>query len=183
MPPTLANPTPLGLISFGLSTILINLATAGLISNGSPILAQGIFLGGLAQLLAGILEYFKGNTFGCAVFSSFGAYWLSASFFNILPKLGWADAPDPSVMGAFMFIWGIYAVMLFLAVIKGGGILAVILTCLVLHFFLQAFGIWFNIEILKIIAGYDGIICGGGAFYLGGATIIHETSQTKILPY
>ena len=68
----LANPTPLGLMGFGMTTVLLNIHNAGFYALGSMILAMGIFYGGIAQIIAGILEYKKGNTFGMTAFSSYG---------------------------------------------------------------------------------------------------------------
>ena len=83
----LANPAPLGLMGFGMTTVLLNIHNAGFFTLGSMILAMGLFYGGLAQIIAGILEFKKGNTFGVTAFTSYGLFWLSFVFLLILPSV------------------------------------------------------------------------------------------------
>ena len=89
-----ANPAPLGLLGFGMTTVLLNLHNAGFFALGSMVLAMGIFYGGLAQIIAGIEEWKKSNTFGATAFTSYGAFWLTLVALLVLPKMGLADAPD-----------------------------------------------------------------------------------------
>jgi succinate-acetate transporter protein len=183
MPVTLANPTPLGLVTFGLSTILLSLANTGLIPDGSPIMAQALFVGGLAQMLAGIMEFVKGNTFGCVVFTSFGGFWISVAAFSFLPVLGWAAAPASATLGTFMFIWSLYVFLLLLGVFKGGRVLALVVTTLVILLLILALYHWTGIAFLATLAGWEGLLCGGSALYLGAAITLDETAKKKILPY
>ncbi len=90
----LANPAPLGLMGFGMTTILLNLANSGLFAFDVAILAMGIFYGGIAQIFAGLLEYKKGNTFGLTAFTSYGSFWLTLVAILLMPKMGLADAPN-----------------------------------------------------------------------------------------
>jgi len=85
---TTANPAPLGLVAFGMTTVLLNLHNAGFFALGSMILAMGIFYGGLAQVIAGIEEWKKNNTFGATAFTSYGMFWLTLVALLVLPKLG-----------------------------------------------------------------------------------------------
>src|SRR5660397_201639 len=87
-----ANPAALGLTAFGMTTVLLNLHNAGLFGLGSMILAMGMFYGGLGQIIAGIMEWKKNNTFGMTAFISFGIFWETLVALLILPKLGLADA-------------------------------------------------------------------------------------------
>ncbi len=91
---TLANPAPLGLMGFGMTTVLLNLHNAGLFTIDVAILAMGIFYGGIAQVLAGLLEFKKNNTFGLTAFTSYGMFWLSFVAILLLPEMGLANAPD-----------------------------------------------------------------------------------------
>ena len=93
MDDNLANPAPLGLMGFGMTTVLLNLHNVGLWPIGAMILGMGIFYGGLAQVIAGIMEFKKGNTFGTTAFTSYGFFWLSLVFLLIAPNLGWWEAP------------------------------------------------------------------------------------------
>ncbi|MDR2198310.1 MAG: acetate uptake transporter [Deltaproteobacteria bacterium] len=182
MPLTLANPTPLGLITFGLSTILLSLVNAGILDNGAQVMAQALFVGGLAQMLSGVMEFFRGNTFGCVVFTSFGGFWISVAAFDILPKLGWAEPGSAGLVGTFMLIWSIYVFLLFLAVYKGG-VLALVVGSLTLLLLILAVGTYSGSSAIIKVAGYEGVICGGSALYLGCAITLEETAGKKILPY
>lgn len=101
----LANPGPLGLMGFGMTTVLLNLHNAGFFPLSSVILSMGIFYGGLAQILAGLLEYKKGNTFAATAFTSYGAFWLSLVGLLMLPKMGLADATDAQFLGVYLGLW------------------------------------------------------------------------------
>lgn len=89
----LANPAPLGLMGFGMTTILLNLHNAGFFALDVIILAMGIFYGGIAQIFAGLLEYKKGNTFGLTAFTSYGSFWLTLVAILLMPKMGWRMQP------------------------------------------------------------------------------------------
>ncbi|MDR3205033.1 MAG: acetate uptake transporter [Deltaproteobacteria bacterium] len=183
MAATYANPTPLGLVSFGLTTVLLSFANAGLIPNEAAILSMAFFLGGISQSIAGIMEFFRGNTFGCSAFVAFGAFWFSLCGLIILPKLGWSTSDNTNVLGAWIGLWGVYAFLLLLGIFKGGRVLTFVFVTLVVVFFsLSAFYFTGNTAILTF-AGYLGVICGGSAFYLGSAIILDETAGKKILPY
>ncbi|HYA33513.1 MAG TPA: acetate uptake transporter, partial [Candidatus Bathyarchaeia archaeon] len=96
-----ANPAALGLTAFGVTTVLLNLSNAGYFALGSMILAMGIFYGGLAQVIAGIMEWKKNNTFGMTAFLSFGLFWLSLVTLLVLPKLGLADTTSATGLAAY----------------------------------------------------------------------------------
>ncbi|MDR1577336.1 MAG: acetate uptake transporter [Deltaproteobacteria bacterium] len=183
MATTFANPTPLGLVSFGLTTVLLSFANAGLLPDGAAILAMAFFLGGISQSIAGIMEFFKGNTFGCSAFVAFGAFWLSLFGINVFPVLGWAKPASLPLLGAWIGLWGVYAFLLLLAILKGGRILTFVFVTLVIVFFsLSAYYFTESAAILTF-AGYLGIVCGGSAVYLGAAIALDETAGKKILPY
>ena len=97
-----SNPAPLGLMGFGMTTVLLNLHNAGFFGLGSMILAMGIFYGGLAQVIAGIMEWKKGNTFGTTAFTSYGFFWLTLVALIVMPKMGLIEAPDNSAMIAYL---------------------------------------------------------------------------------
>lgn len=101
-----ANPAPLGLMGFGMTTVLLNIHNAGFFPISAMILAMGIFYGGLAQIIAGIFEFKKGNTFAVTAFISYGLFWLSLVALILAPKLGWADKTPEAYMGWYLFMWG-----------------------------------------------------------------------------
>src|SRR5437868_14673850 len=108
-----ANPAPLGLCAFGMTTVLLNFHNAGFFELNSMILAMGIFYGGLAQVIAGIIESKKNNTFGLTAFTSYGFFWLSLVGLIVMPKFGWGAAPSDAAMSAYLGIWGVFTLFLF----------------------------------------------------------------------
>jgi succinate-acetate transporter protein len=179
---TTANPAPLGLMGFGLTTVLLNLSNAGFISTGSVILAMGIFYGGLAQIIAGVMEWKKKNTFGTVAFTSYGLFWISLVALLVMPRFGIADATDKSAMAAYLFVWGLFSVILFIATLKMNRALMLVFFSLTILFFLLAFGDAMENPTLTRIAGYEGILCGLGAIYVGAAQILNEVYGRTVLP-
>src|SRR3984957_19128568 len=112
VPDRTGNPAPLGLMGFGMTTILLNLHNAGFIPLDSMILSMGIFYGGIAQVIAGIMEWKKGNTFAATAFSSYGMFWLSLVALITLPKSG-LGGPGPSGLSvpASLAMWGIFTLV------------------------------------------------------------------------
>ena len=100
----LANPAPLGLMGFGMTTVLLNVHNAGLITLNTMILAMGICYGGLAQVFAGLLESRKGNTFGMTAFLSYGLFWISFVFLLVFPRIGLGDAPGNYAIASYLFL-------------------------------------------------------------------------------
>jgi uncharacterized protein len=179
---TTANPAPLGLFGFGMTTILLNLHNTGLFEMNAMILGMGIFYGGLAQVCAGVLEAKKGNTFGLTAFTSYGFFWLSLVALIVLPKLGWMAAPSNSAMAAYLAIWGIFTSLLFIGTIRISRALQVVFASLTVLFFLLAIGDATESITLKHFAGVDGIFCGLAAVYTGAAQVINEVYGKTILP-
>lgn len=99
-----SNPAPLGLMGFRMTTVLLNMHNAGWFALGSMILAMGIFYGGIAQIIAGIMEWKKGNTFGTTAFTSYGLFWLTLIFLLLTPKFGWWEGPEKNAMIAYFFM-------------------------------------------------------------------------------
>ncbi|UCH71815.1 MAG: acetate uptake transporter [Thermoplasmatales archaeon] len=178
----LANPAPLGLMGFGMTTVLLNIHNAGLFAIGSMILAMGIFYGGLAQIIAGILEYKKGNTFGVTAFTSYGLFWLSLVGLLIIPKvISSFNEPGDIAMGSYLFMWGLFTFLMFISTLKKPKALQLVFSSLMILFWLLALGHFVD-PIFTTIAGYEGIICGMSAIYLAMAEVINETFGKTILP-
>ncbi len=179
----LANPAPLGLMGFGMTTVLLNIHNAGFFALGSMILAMGIFYGGLAQIIAGILEYRKGNTFGVTAFCSYGLFWLSFVGLVVLPNLiPGITTPGLQAKGAYLFMWGLFTFMMFISTLKKNKALQFVFLSLTILFWLLALGDFTNNPTITTIAGYEGIICGLSAIYLAMAEVINETYGKVVLP-
>jgi uncharacterized protein len=177
-----ANPAPLGLLGFGMTTVLLNLHNAGFFAMGSMILAMGIFYGGLAQIIAGIEEWKKNNTFGATAFTSYGFFWLSLVALLVLPKMGLADVPDKTAMAAYLAMWGLFTAIMFIGALKTNRALQFVFASLTILFFLLALGDITGNSTITVIAGYEGIICGFSAIYAGLAQVLNEMYKRTVAP-
>ncbi len=178
----LANPAPLGLMGFGMTTILLNIHNAGFYPLSAMILAMGICYGGIAQVIAGILEFKKGNTFGMTAFVSYGFFWLSLVALIVLPKLGWAEPTPHGFMAWYLVVWGIFTLFMFIGTLKSNKVLQFIFLSLTILFFMLAARDFTGSEAIGTLAGYEGIICGASAFYLAMAEVINEVYERTVLP-
>jgi len=179
-----ANPAPLGLLGFGMTTVLLNIHNAGCIPLSSMILAMGIFYGGMAQIIAGIMEWKKGNTFGTTAFISYGFFWLTLVGLLVLPKIGWWDvqADMSGSMGWYLLLWGLFTFGMFFPTLKNNRALQMVFGSLTILFFLLAAAEFTGNEQLTKIAGYEGIICGASAIYTALAEIINGGYGKTVLP-
>lgn len=177
-----ANPAPLGLLAFGTTTVLLNLHNAGIFELNSIILAMGIFYGGLAQVVAGIMEWKKNNTFGMTAFTSYGFFWLTLVGLIVMPKLGWAAPASETAMVAYLIIWGIFTLCLFFGTLRISKALQVVFATLFILFFLLAAGDATGNASLKTFTGYEGIFCGVSAIYTGVGILLNEVFGKTVLP-
>jgi hypothetical protein len=177
-----ANPAPLGLFGFGMTTVLLNLHNAGIFEMNSMILAMGIFYGGIAQVIAGILESKKNNTFGMTAFISYGFFWLTLVGLIVMPKLGWIPAASANGMIAYLIMWGIFTLLLFFGTLKISKALQFVFATLTILFFLLAAGDATGNASLKTFTGYEGIVCGLSAIYTGTASLLNEVYGKTVLP-
>jgi succinate-acetate transporter protein len=177
-----ANPAPLGLMGFGMTTVLLNLHNAGFFALGSMILAMGIFYGGLAQIIAGSMEWKKGNTFGTLAFTSYGLFWLSLVGLIVFPAFGMGEPASTGAMVSYLSMWGIFTGLMFFGTLKANRAIQFVFLSLTILFFLLAAADVTGSQTLKLIAGFEGIICGFSAIYTGIAEVINETHGKNILP-
>ena len=162
-----------GLMAFGMTAVLLNFHNAGNFEPGSMILAMGFFYGGLAQIIAGLMVWTKGNAFATTAFKSYGFFWLSLVMLVVLPKMGLVEAPEVAAMVACLIMWGIFTAVLFVATLKLNRALQVVFASLTLLFFLLAPGDYTNSSIIKTIAGCEGIFCCFSAIYAALAQVLN----------
>jgi succinate-acetate transporter protein len=191
----LANPAPLGLLGFGITTVLLNLHNAGYWpAVDSMILAMGLVYGGLAQVIAGMMEFKKGNTFGTVAFTSYGLFWWSLVILILLPKdillvNPTLFQPTQLATAAYFFMWGLFTLAMFFGTLKANRVLQFVFITLAILFFLLTArdaslyaGMTSVADYVGKVAGYEGIICGLSAFYLAIAHVLNEVHGKTVLP-
>ena len=180
---TTANPAPLGLLGFGMTTVLLNLHNAGYYELNSMILAMGLCYGGTAQVIAGIMEWKKGNTFATTAFISYGFFWLSLVALLVLPKVVLTIAPTkPEALAAYLAMWGIFTAVMFIGTFRLSRALQVVFGSLTVLFFLLVAVKLGNNEELEHFTGYEGIFCGLAAIYTGLAQVLNELAGKTVWP-
>ncbi len=177
-----ANPGPIGLMGFGMTTVLLNIHNAGFFPISAMVLAMGIFYGGLAQIVAGVLEFKKGNTFAVTAFLSYGFFWLTLVALILMPKMGWVEPTPHGFMAWFLVLWGIFTLFMFVGTFKANKMLRLVFFLATVLFFLLAAKDFTGIEVLGRIAGWEGIICGLCACYLAMAEVLNEQYGKTLLP-
>lgn len=176
----IANPSPLGLLGFGMTTVLLNLHNAGIIPLSIVIVAMGFALGGTAQIIAGIMEFKKNNVFGATAFTAYGCFWWSLIIiwvnpFNIAPA-------DEKSMGFYLLLWAFFTFMMFIGTLKHNTALQVVFFSLTILFLLLALSDFTGIHAIKIGAGWVGIVCGLSAVYASLAQVVNNEHGKNILP-
>ena len=179
-----ANPAPLGLMGFGMTTMLLNFHNAGFYPMDTMILSMGIFYGGIAQMIAGIMEWKKGNTFAATAFTSYGMFWLSLVGLVLLPKtsLGVGGPSPDAAMPAFLGMWGVFTAILFIGTLRLNRALQVVFGSLTVLFALLALGDASGNELITHLAGWEGLFCGASAIYAGLAQVLNEVYGRTVWP-
>lgn len=178
-----ANPTPLGFTGLGLSAVLLSLSYIGLFPVDSMIVSMAIFLGGFAQVFAGLMAWKKGSVFGGTAFCAFGLFWFSLAGLILLPAIGWVEAPTPISLASYLFLWGVYTFVMLIATLKLGSkaIMFVFVTLFLLFILLAIVNATGNAGLL-VIAGYDGLIMGLAALYTGLGEVLNDAYGRKVVP-
>jgi uncharacterized protein len=173
----------LGLLGYGMPGVLVSLANAGMIEAGSMIIAMAIFMGGFAMFTAGLMEWKKGNTYGMAAYSSYGLFWFSFAALTLLPLLGITTGTGGArAMAAYLALWGLFTLILFIGSLKMSRALQVVLGTLALVFFLEAAGAATGTGTFTILAGYIGIISGLAAIYTALAPVLNDIYGKTVAP-
>ena len=179
-----ADPAPLGLAAFALTTFILSMFNAGLVSRGGEPVVLGVALayGGIAQLLAGMWEFRTGNTFGAVAFTSFGAFWLS---FWALVTFFAADIPPADVgsaLGLFLIAWGIFTTYMFIASLRTTVAVALVFFLLAITFYLLGIGNANESEGVIEAGGWAGLATAAAAWYASFAAVTNATFGRMILP-
>lgn len=178
---TMANPGPLGLLGFGMTTVLLNLHNSGLLSLSITIVAMGICMGGLAQIIAGIRELCQGNTFGGTAFTAYGLFWWSLVLIWVNPFEA-IEGSDHTTVGWYLLLWGIFTLFMFIGTLKHNRATQVVFGSLAILFFLLAAGDFTGNHTITTVAGIEGIFCGLSAIYSSVGQILNEEYGKTVLP-
>jgi succinate-acetate transporter protein len=176
----IANPGPLGLLGFGMTTVMLNLHNAGIIPLSAVIVAMGFAMGGAAQIIAGVLEFKKNNLFGATAFTAYGFFWWSLIFIWCNPFGN--TAADPVSMGFYLLLWGIFTLFMSVGTLKHNMATRVVFFSLTLLFFMLAIGDFTESAGLRTLAGFEGIFCGLSAIYASVAQVVNNEFGKVILP-
>lgn len=176
------NPGPLGLLGFGMTTILLNLANAGITQLSLVVVAMGIALGGFAQIIAGILEFKNHNNFGGTAFTAYGFFWLSLVAIWLLPKDYPMLTADLTSMGFYLLLWGVFTTFMFVGTLTHNTITKLVFGSLALLFYLLALGDFTGKILITNIAGYVGIVTGLFAMYSAVGQIVNEELGKNVFP-
>ena len=179
---TTANPAPLGLLCFALTTILLSAHNAGFFGLDAMILAMAVFYGGIGQVFAGVFEWRKNNTFATTAFVSYGFFWLSLAGIIVFPKLGLAERPSEVAMGSYLAVWGLMSFVMFIGTFRLNKALQITFFLLIIAFALLSIGDFMGNPLLKKIAGFEGIVLGLSAMYTGLAQILNELYGRVVWP-
>ncbi|WP_292391891.1 acetate uptake transporter [Methanosarcina sp. UBA5] len=178
-----ANAAPLGFTGLGLAAVLLSLSYIGIYPVESMIVSMAIFLGGFAQVFAGIMSWKKGDIFAGTAFSAFGLFWFSLAGLLVMPAIGWAEASSGTAMAAYLLIWGVYTFVMLIATMKiGVHALQFVFFTLFLLFILLAVVNATGSTGLLVVAGYVGLIMGLGALYTALGMVMNEIHGKTVIP-
>lgn len=179
-----ADPAPLGLVGFGLTTVLLSLVNAGIfgVDLEMVVIPMAIAYGGTIQLIAGVMEYRNGNRFGTTAFTSYGAFWWWFALLFLFQNNGWIPQVSTSAIGVALIMWGVFTTYMWIATFKlNWGLFAVFLA-LSVTFYLLGFGDFLGIGWLVVAGGYVGIATGLLALYVSLAEVVNWTWGDDVVP-
>jgi succinate-acetate transporter protein len=145
---------------------------------------MGLFIGGLAQVIAGVQEWKKNNTFGATAFTSYGFFWITLCAIWLLPRISvFADLKaDETSMGCFLMLWGVFTLGMFIGTLKLNRALQIVFGTLTVLFFLLAIADFTGVGMIKVVAGYIGLACGFTAVYASLAQVLNEVYKKTVFP-
>jgi uncharacterized protein len=178
----IADPAPLGLAGFALTTFMLSTFNAGLLPKSAEVAILGValFYGGIAQLFAGMWEFVKGNTFGALAFSSYGAFWMSLWYLIVHAHLAKADSAKG--VGIFLLAWTIFTLYMTVVTMRISGLLFTLFAVLLVTFAFLTVGSFAAAPTITHIGGYLGLLTAGVAWYASFAGVLNGTAKRIIAP-
>jgi uncharacterized protein len=182
-----ADPGPLGLGAFAATTFFLSTVNAGLLPKSveAGVFGLAFFYGGIAQLLAGMWEFVKGNTFGALAFTSYGAFWLSFWYLvsHLSSDLGKASAADVNkAVGTYLLVWTIFTAYMFLASMRTSGAIMAVFLLLTLTFLFLCIGAYGASGGMTKVGGWLGLITALAAWYASFAGVFNSTAKREVMP-
>ena len=182
-----ANPAPLGLAGFGLTTVVLSSINAGLLRGDAPTLTAVVVplafaYGGIAQIIAGILEFKNGNTFGTVAFTSYGLFWWWYAFLLWTVGAGWLKPPAASAVGVTLLMWGVFTLYMWIATFRSNLAVWSVFLLLWITFFLLAAGDLGMGPAWRTAGGWLGLATGIDALYVSFAEVTNATFKRAVLP-
>lgn len=182
--PTVADPGPLGLAAFALTTFVLSMFNAGLVGAGGEPVVFGLALayGGAAQVLAGMWEFRSGNTFGATAFTSYGAFWLSFWAFVTFFAKDVPEANAGAAVGLYLISWGIFTAYMWIASLRTTMAVNVVFLLLAITFFVLGIGDAAANETITKLGGYVGLVTAAAAWYASFAGVTNSTFGRVVIP-
>jgi uncharacterized protein len=182
-----ANPAPLGLAGFGLTTVVLSCINAGLLAGDVPTLTAVVVplafaYGGVGQIIAGVLEYKNGNTFGTVAFTSYGLFWWWYAFLLWTAGAGWIKAPAPNAVGLALLMWGVFTLYMWIPTFRLNFCLWTVFLFLWITFFLLAGADLGMGPGWRMAGGWLGLLTGLDALYVSFAEVTNATFKRSVLP-
>jgi succinate-acetate transporter protein len=180
----IADPGPVGLAAFAMTTFVLSVVNAGLIDKSVEpvVLGLALFYGGLVQLLAGMWEFRKGNTFGALAFSSYGAFWLSFFYYVSYIAAGIPAAHVGSATGLYLLAWTIFTAYMTVASVRTSGAVFIVFVLLTLTFLALTIGALAGSSGFSMIGGWLGILTAILAWYASFAGVTNSTFKRTVMP-
>lgn len=181
--PTIADPAPLGLAAFSLTTFVLSAVNAGFFGTIGVFVPLALFYGGLVQVLAGMFEFRNKNTFGATAFGSYGAFWIALGFLVLFEqRLGITEETLAGALGLTLLGWTIFTFYMWIGSFSINTALVVVFTLLLATFAILTVAEFSGIAIIGIIGGYVGLATAFAAWYTSAAGVINSTAGRVVLP-
>lgn len=182
-PGSFANPAPLGLLGYGMSTVLLSLSNVGWFELGPMVLAMAVFFGGIAQMIVSIMAFRRGETFSVTAFGGYAFLWLSFAFLLIGNQNGWWSTQNSSTaLGWYLLLWSVFSLGMMTASLTAPRVLTGVLGLTVALLAILAVANWVGSSTLTKVGGWEGLVTGAAAMYTAFAFLINETLARDVLP-
>lgn len=180
--PRIGSPTPIGFFAFGMTTLLYNVHNAKICQLNMATMGLVVMFGGLTQFLCGFFELINMNTLGCTISTTYGAFWMATAVLFLQPENDYVAMGDHTYTGGFFLLWFFFAGTLFASAFRSPFMCMALFFLVPLNFLLQSIGYFADSTTVAKVAGYEGIIVGALATYLGMAFTLRDVYGRSLLP-